>query len=244
MTPTSLLPLEMFFSAPTVSKAQISPDGTKVAYLMPWKNRLNIWVRPLSAEPNENLSKCLTDNETRNIEGFCWTLDSKAILFVQDSKGDENWHLHLVRVSDTEHSLNDLTPYPNVRVMSLELSVDKPDKAFVQMNYRHSELIDLYEIDLHSGALTLIAENPGRFVTWVIIPGNKLHAFVINEEGNHELTRYEEGNFISVAVFKGLDYPLRPMPIRATSDGKGVIVGANTGTDRRRLLCIDLETGL
>lgn len=244
MTPTSLLPLEMFFSAPTVSKAQISPDGTKVAYLMPWKNRLNIWVCPLSAEPNENLSKCLTDNETRNIEGFCWTLDSKAILFVQDSKGDENWHLHLVRVSDTEHSFIDLTPYPNVRVMSLELSVDKPDKAFVQMNYRHSELIDLYEIDLQSGALTLIAENPGRFVTWVIIPGNKLHAFVINEEGNHELTRYEEGNFISVAVFKGLDYPLGPMPIRATSDGKGVIVGSNTGTDRTRLVRIDLETGL
>ena len=128
--------------------------------------------------------------------------------------------------------------------MSLELSVDKPDKALVQMNFRRSELIDLYEIDLHTGALTMIEESRARFVTWVIIPGNKLHAFVINEEGNHELTRYQQGNFISVAVFKGLDHPLGPMPIRATSDGKGVIVGANTGTDRRRLLCIDLETGL
>jgi Tol biopolymer transport system component len=37
--------VEEFFSPPTKAAATISPDGTRIAYLAPWKNRLNIWVQ-------------------------------------------------------------------------------------------------------------------------------------------------------------------------------------------------------
>lgn len=215
-----------------------------VAYLAPWKDRLNIWVRPLTAGLADDQPRQLTGDITRNIDGFCWTPDSQNILFVQDREGDENWHLHRVSVSEAEHCSADLTPFSGVRVMGLELSLDKPDKVFVQMNYRAPELIDLYQIDIATGALTTIAESPGRFVTWVIVPRNALHAFVIDERGDHELARFEDGIFRPVAVFKGRDYPIGPTPVRATSDGKGLILGSNTGTDRTRLVRIDLETGV
>ncbi|MBB5701094.1 hypothetical protein FHS76_000943 [Ochrobactrum daejeonense] len=46
-----------------------------------------------------------------------------------------------------------------------------------------------------------------------------------------------------MAIFKGRDYLLGPLPVRATPDGKGVLVGSNSGTDRTRLARIDLATG-
>src|SRR5690606_33602155 len=86
-------------------------------------------------------------------------------------------------------------------------------------------------------------ESPSRYVAWVIVPRGKLHAFIINEQGDHEFARYDDGCFTPVAIFKGRDYLLGPLPVRATPDGKGVLVGSNSGTDRTRLARIDLATG-
>ncbi|WP_075657462.1 S9 family peptidase [Pseudochrobactrum sp. B5] len=240
MTTTNIPAIEALFGIPLFSRAQVSPDGINVAYLAPWSGRLNIWVRPVDAAFAHEDAKRLTGDDTRNVESFCWTPDGKYILFVQDTKGDENWHLHRV---DVDGTTADLTPFPGVRVISLELSTDRPGKAFVQMNYRSPEFIDLYEIDIDTGALNTVAENPGRYVGWIIVPGGKLHTLIINERGDYELARYEHGWFTAVATFKGHDYPLGPMPIRATPDGKAILIGSNTGTDRTRLARIDLATG-
>ncbi|WP_440981478.1 alpha/beta fold hydrolase [Shinella sumterensis] len=242
MTTSSTLAISTLFGTPEFLKAQISPDGRNVAYLAPWTERLNIWVRPLGMEQNGETIR-LTADATRNIDGFCWTMDSGSILFVQDTDGDENWHLWRTSASGEGSRCIDLTPYDRVRVVSLELVLDRPNVALVQMNYRRSDLIDLYEVDISTGALTMIAESPGRFVHWIVVPGNTLHGFVINAGGDHELARYEDGGFAPVAVFKGRDYPLGPLPARATPDGKSVIIGSNTGTDRTRLARIDLGTG-
>lgn len=243
MSATEPLSIESLFGVPAFSRAQISPDGNCVAYLAPWNDRLNIWVRPLEATACHADAKRLTADDVRNIDGFCWTHDSRSILFVQDTRGDENWHLHRADINCAVATSIDITPFPGVRVMGLELSLRHPEKAFVQMNYRSPELIDLYEIDLDSGALTTVAENPGRFVGWVIVPDREPHAFVINVDGDHELARYEGGGFTPIATFSGRDYPLGPMPARATSDGRGVLFGSNAGTDRTRLARIDLATG-
>ena len=49
-TETTLPPrisVEQFFNPPERAGATISPDGTRIAYLAPWRNRLNIWVQDL-----------------------------------------------------------------------------------------------------------------------------------------------------------------------------------------------------
>jgi len=40
-----LISVEDLFSAPERTAATISPDGTRIAYLAPWQNRLNVWVQ-------------------------------------------------------------------------------------------------------------------------------------------------------------------------------------------------------
>ena len=35
---------------PSARAATISPDGTKIAYLAPWQNRLNVWVQSVDSD--------------------------------------------------------------------------------------------------------------------------------------------------------------------------------------------------
>lgn len=245
MTTPDIVPVETFFSAPRLSRAQISPDGAYVAYLAPWQRRLNIFVvdvRDARGDPEH--PRRVTASEHRNIEGFCWSRDSAHILFVQDASGDENWHLYRAVVADQEPEPVDLTPFPGVRVMEFAFSPTEPGALLLQMNARNPALIDLHHLDLATRELTTIAENPGRFIRWLPTPDGATHAIVINSDGNHELARHENGIFIPIATFSGSDQPFGPLPCIPTPDGQGVWIGSNRGTDRTRLARIDLATGL
>ncbi|TKT57473.1 S9 family peptidase [Agrobacterium sp. LC34] len=244
MTAPDLIPIETLFSTPEFSRAQISPDGRLVAYLAPWRGRLNIWVQPTG----QGAARRLTGDDTRNIDGFSWTRDARYILFVQDSRGDENWHLHRVEVDGAETVCGkaltvDLTPFAGVRVMGLDFSAALPGKAFVQMNLRSPGLIDLYEVDIENGETRIAAESPDRFVRWIVTPNGPMHAFIIDDAGDHELARYESGTFTTLAKLKGRDQPIGPMPLMVAADGKSIFVGCNTGSDHTYLAAIDLATG-
>jgi len=70
------LSVEDFFSPPERAGATISPDGTRIAYLAPWRNRLNVWVQDVegTGEP-----RCVTADETRSVYIYSWTHDSRWV---------------------------------------------------------------------------------------------------------------------------------------------------------------------
>src|SRR5690606_15516512 len=68
-------------------------------------------------------------------------------------------------------------------------------------------------------------------------------AIVVNSRNDFELTRYENGQFVPIASFNGNDNPFGPLPCVPTPDGKGLWLGSNCGTDRTRLIRIDLASG-
>jgi dipeptidyl aminopeptidase/acylaminoacyl peptidase len=245
MSPSEPIPIEMFFAAPRFSRAQISPDGSRIAYLAPWRDRLNIFMRDIGSVdwPDRDDARRLTADEHRSIEAFVWSPDSAFILFVQDTGGDENWHLHRVSVADADPRPTNLTPFPGVRVMEFAFSPADPGSMFVQMNARNPALVDLHHLNLVTGELRTIAENPGRFIGWLPIADGLTHAIVVNAAGDYELARYNDGNFDPVATFNGSDTPFGPLPWVPTPDGTGLWIGSNRGTDRTRLVRVDLATG-
>ena len=45
-----ILTVEDLFNSPVRAGASISPDGTRIAYLAPWKDRLNVWVHGVDSD--------------------------------------------------------------------------------------------------------------------------------------------------------------------------------------------------
>ena len=102
---TPLIPRLVLFGNPDKASARLSHDGTKLSYLAPKDGVLNVFVGPVD-KPDE--AKPVTNDTQRGIRSYFWAYDNKHILYVQDSKGDEDWHVYSVDLESGE--TKDLTP--------------------------------------------------------------------------------------------------------------------------------------
>src|SRR5881397_3538370 len=81
-SPSSGLPpiidRDLFFGNPEIVGAQLSPDGKYIAFLKPWKDTRNIYVK--GVEEPFSAARLLTSESKRPIPGYFWTRDGKYIL--------------------------------------------------------------------------------------------------------------------------------------------------------------------
>jgi dipeptidyl aminopeptidase/acylaminoacyl peptidase len=246
-TPPPLIAVEDLFGAPTRSRALLSPDGTTVAYLAPWRGLLNVFLRDVDSDWSlsddvDPGARRITSDTRRNIDTFFWTTDGRYLLFQQDTDGDEKWHLHRVDPTRPDEPAVDLTPFEGVRLLGTQLPSDRPGTAFVQLNERRPDLADLYELDLATGRLTAIAENPGDVLSWLRTP-DRLLVFTMEEGGDHVLSEWAAGDRRRIARFPGIDVVYGVLPAVPTPDGTGLWIGSSRGSDRTRLVRLDLATG-
>lgn len=236
-----LISVEDLFSAPERTAATISPDGTRIAYLAPWQNRLNVWVQDVD---DDATARCVTADETRSVYIYRWTDNPRWMLYMQDSGGDENWHVYRVDLENPDTPAVDLTPFPGTRA-SFELPKRLPGKAIVQINKRNPDLFDVYELDIATGELTLRAENPGNVVTWLSGPSGDLFTNTLTAEGDVEISYWDPAtrSLRPVKVYDGSDYPLGIFPVTVTPDGKGIWLPSYENSDRSRLVVVDVAAG-
>ncbi|KRE27169.1 peptidase [Mycobacterium sp. Soil538] len=236
-----LIPAEDFFNPPSRAAAAISPDGTMLAFLAPWKNRLNVWVQSLDSDAAE--PRCVTADDRRSVVHYEWTDDPRWLIYLQDADGDENWHIHRVDLEDPEAPAVDLTPFPGA--MALALREVKNGRTTIMLNNRQPAELDVHELDIATGELTLIAENPGSVSTWLSSDDGDLFATSLTPDGNLELSRWDAAGATlhPVTAFDGSDYPVGIHPMVLTPDGTGLWMGSFRDTDRMGLVRVDLRTG-
>ncbi|MGY5134740.1 TolB family protein, partial [Streptomyces nigrescens] len=182
-----LITIEELFGSPERTQASISPDGTRIAWLAPWKNRLNVWVSSVDSDTD---ARCVTADETRSVISYYWTDDPRRLLYTQDTDGDENWHVHRVDLEDPDAPVVDLTPFPGTKVLELDLPAERPGKVIVQLNARKPEEFDLAEIDIVTGELAVLAQNPGHVYGWLWGADGELFARTLTQEGDFALSRW------------------------------------------------------
>ncbi|OCB46766.1 peptidase [Mycobacterium vulneris] len=236
-----LISVEDFFSPPERTAAKISPDGTRIAYLAPWKNRLNVWIEDLDGDAPP---RCVTADETRSVYIYSWTDDPRWLLYLQDNGGDENFHVYRIDLDNPDTAAVDLTPFPGARA-SFDLPKGRPGKAIVQTNNRDPQLIDAYELDIATGELTLLAENPGNVIMWLCAPNGDLFTNTLTADGDVEISQWDSAtaSLRPIKVYDGTDYPVGIFPVAISPDGTGIWLGSHEGSDRTRLVRIDVATG-
>jgi dipeptidyl aminopeptidase/acylaminoacyl peptidase len=141
---------------------KLSPDGRYLSYLAPDKNNiLQIWLRTIGKED----ARQLTNEKKRAIFYYGWTYSSEKLIYLQDSDGDENFHLYLVDIQS--NLVRDLTPFEGVNSDFIDLNPQFPDEVLVKLNLKDREKFDIYRINLNNGAVEFDTENPGNVYDWL-----------------------------------------------------------------------------
>jgi acetyl esterase/lipase len=239
-----LIDVEEFFVDPVFSGASISPDGTKIAYLAPEYGRTNVWVRGVDEEHADAV--CVTHDARRGIKTYHWTDDPRWLLYLQDTDGNEDWHLHRVDLSAPDEPATDLTPLPpGSRVFAVDPMPSVPGSVLVWTNQR-PVFVDVFRIVVATGETTLHLEQPDPNGNVLIDrDGEARFSSVLADDGTYEFSALDPGTgekrFLSRQG--GPEHPLG-MPLQmVTPDGTGLLVGTYQDSDDLRIVRIDRETG-
>ena len=228
-----LIPMEDFFRNPEKSSFQISPDGKHVAYMKPWKTRMNVFVMDMKTKKEVRL----TASEERGIYGFAWLTDSR-IGYVKDDGGDENMHFYAINVDGTNEI--DLTPFENVQARIIDDLEDDPNYIIIGLNKRNPQIHDPYRINVNDGKMVMIAENPGNISGWMTDHDGKLRIAITSDGVNTSILhrRSESDKFESIMT---TDFKVNISPLFFTFDNKNLYVSSNRDRDKSAIFEFDLN---
>lgn len=178
-----LIPRELLLGNPERALPKISPDGTSLAWVAPDPRRvLQVWVQTLGKDD----ARIVTADRKRGVTQYGWSWDSGTILYGQDSDGDENYHLFAADLAT--RNVRDLTPWQGVRAEPTMSNPRFPTQILIPLNIRDRALMDVYRIDLRTGAVELDTENPGDVAEWLADDNLTIRAaFVMKPDGSSEI---------------------------------------------------------
>ncbi len=238
---------ELLFGNPEISGAQISPDGKYIAFIKPYKDTRNIWVKKVD-EPFDK-AKLLTNRTDRPIPGFFWSQDGKYVLFTQDKAGDENFNVYAVNPAETTANgaevptARNITDAQKVRAQIFAVPESDPDAIYVGLNDRDAAWHDLYKVKISTGERTLISKNTDRSQGVIFDNADKMRLGIrVPPNGDTEILRLDADGkatkIYSCNLFETCS------PVRFHKDNKRVYIQTNKGNpDLTQLVLLDVETG-
>ncbi|MGF1479533.1 MAG: S9 family peptidase [Cyanophyceae cyanobacterium] len=232
-----LIPREVLFGNPQRSSPKVSPDGKYLATIAPDdKNVLQVWLRLLGEENDRQL----TQDRKRGIRAYFWTYSPDQLIYLQDSDGDENFHLYLVNVRS--NLVRDLTPFQGVKAQVIDLDPEFPDTILVGLNLANPQKFDVYRIDLNSGAVELAVDNPGNIVSWTANAQFQIRAAVAaTPDGGSDLL-YRESSQGPWETLRHWGPDDEGGAVLFSEDGQTLYIIGSHDANAQRLLALDLKT--
>lgn len=226
------IPMRDFFRDPERTSYSISPDGKYLSFMAPYKSRLNIFVRERGSE---NAVMVSSETERPITGGYFWK-GGDRLVYMKDFSGDENFHI--VSVDKSGADLKDLTPYPGVRAQIIDDLPDSDLELIIGLNKRKKEIFDVFRLNVKTGEMTQIAENPGNITGWLTDHDGKLRAAVTTDGVDHTLLyrEKEDGEFkpvLTTSFRESFD------PAFFTFDNKRLYALSNIGRDKAAVVEFD-----
>ncbi len=158
---TPLISRDVFFGNADRANVQISPDGTRIAYIAPRNNVMNIWVQTIGKDD----ARAVTSGTQRPIRMYQWAHNGEQLLYRQDKGGDENFHIYAVNIADGREI--DLTPFDAVQARILAADRDFPDDILVAVNNRNPQLHDALKVNTRTGTSEVVFQNDAGFADFM-----------------------------------------------------------------------------
>lgn len=234
-SPVREIPLRDFFKNPEKTGYSVSPNGKYIAYLAPFKSRLNIFVQ----ETGSDISTRVTSVTERDIMNYFWGNDN-IILFARDNAGDENFHLYSV---DKEgNNEKDLTPFDGVRCNIVDELYESETNILIELNKKVPEVFDVYNLNFETGEMSIAAENPGNVSSWLSDHDGKIRAAISTDGVNASiLYRENENEQFRTVITTNFKETLRPLFF--TFDNRHIYAASNLGRDKSAIVKYNISEG-
>ena len=236
---TDLIPRDVLFGYPERTAPKLSPDGTRILYLAPHEGSLAVWVRTIGKDDD----RVVASDPKRPIRTALWSPDDARVLYLQDSGGDENFHLFGADPQGGSAPV-DLTPWEGARVEVQAIDPHRPDVMLVAANRRDPRLFDVLRLDPRTGETTMDTENPGTIAAFAEDADLVVRAGIVQHpDASAELLVRDSAGapWRSLARFEPDDG--LPQPAGFTPDGSGLLVITSAGANAARLVRYDVASG-
>ncbi|MFT5513242.1 MAG: protease II [Bacteroidia bacterium] len=230
------IPVKEFFKNPEKSGYALSPNGTHLAFLAPVKQRLNVFIQKIGTEE----SKQITFETKRSVAGFLWK-GNNHILFMKDEGGDENYALFGTKIDSG--SVLAYTHFDKVMTRLIDKLPDDASNIIVGLNKRNPQIFDAYRLNIISGELTLIAENPGDISGWMTDHEGRLRIAMVTDGVNSSVL-YRENEETPWDTVITTNFKESFNPLFFDFHDTAVVYGvSNIGRDKAALIRFDMKTG-
>jgi dipeptidyl aminopeptidase/acylaminoacyl peptidase len=244
----ALIPRKVFFGNPDKASPQLSPNGESISYLAPFNGVLNVWVGPADDPAS---TKPVTNDTGRGIRIYFWAYTSKHIIYLQDRKGNEKWHIFSVDLNTGQNK--DLTPLEGVNAQIQEVSFKFKDEILVGLNDRNPQFHDIYKINIITGEKMLLQENE-EFMEFITDDDYNIRfAMHFTPDGENEILKpANNGNwelFTKIAMEDtlttfplGFDKNLKVLYMVDSRDrDTAALVAINLGTNNQTVIAQDMR---
>tara|TARA_Y100000991_G_scaffold202844_1_gene176997 strand:- start:1369 stop:3294 length:1926 start_codon:yes stop_codon:yes gene_type:complete len=226
------IPLEDFFKNPEKSSYQISPNGSFYSFMAPYKNRMNIFIQKIG----DSSATQLTFEKGRDIAGYFWP-NNEQIVFLKDEGGDENFHLFGVNIDGS--NTTSFTDFEGVRAQIIDDLPDQKDFVIIGLNKRNKQVFDPYRLNLKSGEISLLAENPGNIQGWMFDHDGKLRLATAIVDGVNQSILYRKNEEDEFKTIITTNFKEGFNPQFFTFDNKNIIGSSNLGRDKYAIVEFD-----
>jgi len=232
--PAPIIPLEDFFKNPEKSAYQISPDGQYYSYKAPYESRMNIFIQKIGSDS----ALRITSETERDISGYFWG-NNNRILFLKDTGGDENYQLYGVNIDGS--NLLPLTAFEKVRTSIIDDLPEIESEVIIGLNKRNPQIFDPYRLNIETGEMTMLAENPGNIQGWMTDHDGKLRV-AVSLDGVDQSLLYRDKEEEPFKTLVTTSFKETLSPYFFTSDNQKLYTISNIGRDKDALVIYDPQT--
>lgn len=223
--PAKRIEAEEFYKARQKTNFSISPGGQYIAYIGTKDHHNNIFVRKIGSQKVFSL----TDTD-RDISSYYWG-NKDYLLFLQDNDGDENYKLYRVNIHNSE--IICLTDFENVQTGIVDLLRSQDEIIIIRMNKRNPEIFDPYRLNIITGEMELLYENPGNLRSWM----SDNSGIIRFARSNVLLYRQDDKSEFREVIKLGADDVFEPQYFTGTNDH----IYAYSNIDRDKIAIVEFD---
>lgn len=243
--PPPELPVEIFFKKPNISQVTFSPDGKRIACLVPFERRMNLAVIDLEKK-TKNLVTNFRDND---VGSLLWANDER-IIFTKTSDGQPGSTVYALNRDGTERVLlvggaaeagTEQQANSNFRGLLARLPND-PKNMLVLGNLSGAQGPDVCLMNLKTGKLILEISNPGWVRRWILDRNRVVRAAVAVQGPTTTVLLRDPVKGTLTPVHTHQEDAQGWMPLSFDGDDRTLFVASNVGRDTTAVYRFDTQT--